>query len=169
MTKCDVTLCDSNFNPVRDYKIDMEAYDPAASVSIDKVANSKVSSFPEVWGGTLNVGSSDIYNVIVDTTGTSYAPSVVENLNGDKTPELDVILFTAPAPVPQWSSGPTSAADVASYVRHQDWSPVAKNAVFSSMRTYSFLRTLPPGQFSELRWHLETFLRSVHIDPDLIA
>src|SRR5205807_1521625 len=108
MTTCTVTLCDDTFAPIKDTKIDIEAYDPAACVSIARTSNSKIGSWPEVWGAVLTVGSKDIYNAVIDTTGTSFAPNVIENLNGDKTPELDVILFNTTGATAPWASGPTT-------------------------------------------------------------
>jgi hypothetical protein len=169
MTACTVTLCDDAFAPVRTTKIDIEAYDPAAYVSIDKQSNSKIQSYPETWGAILTVGSKNIYNAVIDTTGTSFAPNVIENLNGSETPKLDVILFSISAVSTPKVAGPTSSSAVQSYVQNRDWPLVAKKAVFSSIRTYSFLRALPPSEFKELREHLEQFLLSVRIEPDLIA
>jgi hypothetical protein len=169
MTKCTVTLCDAAFAPIKDTKIDIEAYDPASCVSIDKQANSKIGSSPEVWGAVLTVNSKDIYDAIVDTTGTWFAPNVVENLNGNKTPEIDVILFNTTGATAPKASGPATSTAIQTYVQDRDWSPIVKRAIFSSIRTYSFLRTLPPYQFLELRRHLEELLHSVKINPDLIS
>jgi hypothetical protein len=122
-----------------------------------------------VWGAVLTVGSNDIYNAVIDTSGTSLAPNVLEDLNGDKTPELDVILFITTGAAAPKASGPATSSAVQTYVQDRDWPPVAKKAIFSSIRTYSFLRALPPSQFKELRQHIEELLLSVKIDPDLIA
>jgi hypothetical protein len=127
---------------------------------------------PEQWGAFLNVGSSDIYNVVIHTTGTSFGANVLEDLNGAETPELDIVLFptTGAVGAPKSTSPPQRSSEVQTYVRAQEWWPVAaKKAILSSIRTYSFLRALPSDQFGDLKNHLEELLRSVSIDPDLIA
>jgi hypothetical protein len=169
---CRVTLCDDTFTAINNSKIDIEAYDPVGFVSIDRQPNTRLSAAgvtPQVWGASLTVGLNDIYNVVIDATGTSFASNVLEDINGAETPELDVILFATTAAVSPTKPGPSTSAAVKKYVQSQPWPDVAKKAILSSIHTYSFLRAAPDNKFKELRSHLEQLLKSVEINPELIA
>jgi hypothetical protein len=169
---CRVTLCDHTFGAIKNPKIDIEAYDPLHHLSIDTQPNTRLSAAgvrPEVWGAVLTVGSTDIYDVVIHTTGTSFSSNVLEDINGAETPELDVILYATTAAVSPTKPGPSTSAAIKEYVLSQPWPGVAKKAIFSSIHTYSFLRGVPEDKFKELRSHLQQLLKSVEINPELIA
>lgn len=174
---CRVTLCDSKFASVTIAKIDIEAYDPPGMRSINKQSN---QSLPNgAWGADLTVASTDIYDVVIDTAGTSYSPPVLENLSGAGSPQLDVVLFSNAAATQAGSTGaaPTTAQAVYPFVQSQPWPDEAKWAVFTAIATLSYLNRLQaimPATasvpvFPALRSQLNGLLRALLIDPDVIT
>ena len=121
------------------------------------------------YGGVLTVASTDIYAVVVDTAGTSYAPGVIHDLNGARSPSLDIVLLVRPPPASATpgTSVQTSAA-VMRFVLDQSWTEEQKKAVLACIEVFVYLRRVPPNHFQRLRMDLEDFLRSILIDPDSI-
>jgi hypothetical protein len=173
---CRVTLCNSKFASVKNVKIDIEAYDPPGMRSIDKQSNQSLSSGS--WGANLTVASTDIYDVVIHTAGTSYSPPVLENFSGAGSPQLDVVLFSNTAATQAGSTGaaPTTAQAVYPFVHSQPWPDEAKQAVFTAIATLSYLNRLQRRMampvsvpiFPALRSQLTGLLGALLIDPDLI-
>src|SRR6266478_3189024 len=106
---CTVTLCDSNFSPVADTTIRIHAYLPSPyNTLLQTVSNGRFSG--QHCGATLsNMGNDDVYDIIIDTTGTKYAALTIENLSGRGSPQLDVVLLST-AGARRLSTRPTSSS-----------------------------------------------------------
>lgn len=169
---CTVTLWDSSFSAITSAKIDIEAFDPP-SRSIDKKANGQLPAGTTptgAYGAQLNVTSTDIYDVIVHTTGTNYAPPVLESFTGHGSPQLDVVLFSTVRATNSGSSGspPTSPTAVTTFIMSQAWPTEAKRAIFTVVATLRYLKR-PGVSIQSLRAELESMLRQLRIDPDIIT
>ena len=141
--------------------------DPSSSISIDKKGNGPLTGGS--YGATLTVAATDIYDVIFDTSKTPYASTVLQNLSGAGSPQLDVALRKTPPPGSAISgSSPANSASITEFVFSQSWSPEEKQAVFSSIQTLSYLRRMDPAHFQPLRVGLGRLLRGISINPDLI-
>ncbi len=180
---CTVVLNDVGFRPVQSTAIIIDAYDPAKKIVIDTKSNTQMIGGNE-WGATLGVGNKDIYDVIVDTTGTNYAPPILETFGGSGSPRLDLVLFStlnasaAAGPSPQSSGALTSY--IASQVRAQRWKPEDASAIFVTIGSLRYLRryeldlVVSPSfsnriDFSPLKKHCVSILLSAGIDPELVA
>jgi hypothetical protein len=170
---CTVTLWDSSFTAITSSKIDIEAFDPP-SRSIDKRTNAPLPSGSTptgAHGAVLSVASTDIFDVVVHTAGTVYAPPVLQTFSGHGSPQLDVVLFSMAAATGSTSTGaaPTSPTAVTAFIIGQSWPIEAKRAVLTVVTTLGYLKrplvTLAPG----VRGDLEGMLRRLRIDPNLIA
>lgn len=170
---CTVTLWDSSFTAITSGKIDIEAFDPP-SRSIDKKTNAALPSGSTptgAHGAVLGVASTDIFDVVVHTAGTAYAPPVLETFTGHGSPQLDVVLFSAAAATGSGSAGaaPTSPTAVKAFIVGQSWPIEAKRAILTAVTTLGYLKRPPGTLMPSLRADLEGMLRRLRIDPDLIA
>jgi hypothetical protein len=165
---CTVTLCDTSFAAITAAKIDIEAYDPPGVRSIDLKSNSSLGGGD--WGAVLSVASTDIYDVVIDTSHTSFASPVLENLNGAASPRLDVVLLSTSGAISAGSTGspPRTAAGLPLFILGQSWSVESKRAILICITTLGYLKRLPPTEFPGLRDFLNGLLRRLRIDPDIV-
>lgn len=172
---CTVILRDVNARDVADTRISMEAHDPRTGIIIDTKSNRFMG--PE-WGANLSVSRGDVYDVIVDTTSTSYAPPVLETFSGDGSSQLDVVLFSvASIPTPA-GSRPQSAGGMSGYVWKQFndgiWSKEITMGVIRSASTYTYLdrykATLAQSYlgFNALKSYTFDILQRADIDPEML-
>src|SRR5262249_4910028 len=141
---CTVTIWDSSFSAITSGKIWIEAFDPP-SRSIAKRPNATLPSgtIPTgAHGAVLGVTASDIFDVIVHTSGTKYAPPVLETFTGHGTSQLDVVLFSTAAATKSGSSGPapTSPNAVKTFIMDQGWELEAKRAIRTVIATAGYLK-----------------------------
>jgi hypothetical protein len=120
------------------------------------------------YGATLAIKPArQRFNIEISTVGTRYAPLVIEDINGDRHPQtIDVVLLTTPAK----SSGraPAVSADVQKFIGNQGWSDEETAAVYSTIRTLSYLRRQTSRAAYALRQHAEQILTDLQISPKLI-
>jgi len=172
---CTITLWDASLVAITASHIDIEAFDPPAR-SIDVKSNGRLSAgiVPAgSYGATLAVGVTDVYDVIVHTGSTGYAPPVLESFGGHGSPQLDVVLFSTSGATTAGGTGarPTTSAAVSAFIIGQlAWPEEAKRAIFTVVSTVSYLKRPGASSFhASLRGDLEGMLRRLGIDPDLIA
>jgi hypothetical protein len=166
---CKVTLCDTSFAAVTNGKIDIEAYDPPGIRTIDKQSNGFLGGGE--WGAVLTVASQDIYDVVIDTSNTPYAPPVLQNFSGAGAPQLDVVLHSTAAAVAAGSTGtpPSTGGGLSRFVFAQNWPSEAKEAILTSADTLVYVKRLPPSEFPRLRDFLYGLFRRLRVDPDIIG
>jgi hypothetical protein len=165
---CTVTLCDSGFAPVTDGTIVIDAFKPP-TLLIDSQSNNPLAGGE--WGAMLTVGPSDIYDVVIDTKGTNYAPPVLQNLSGAGTPQLDVVLLSTAGATSVGSSGPPprGADALGAFVERQVWEEEAKRAILIVLCTARYVKRVgQPKELLQLGAYLEWMLRGLRIDPDIL-
>ena len=166
---CTVTLCDSVFIAITYPAITITAYDSRAATIIASRNNTTIVGG---WGAILPVGATDIYDVVIDTTGTPYVAPALEDFSGAGAPQLDVVLFSTAGATSAVGRSPGNATQFKAYIANQPWPEEAKIAISKAIGLLAYLRrfappTLPPP-FPGLSRHLEVILRDARIDPDLV-
>lgn len=160
---CTVTLCDNSFSPVPDTAIQIHAYIPSPYNTVLQTLPNGPLQGPN-YGATLTkMGTNDIYDIIIDTTGTPYAPLTLASLNGRGSPQLDVVLLSTGGARRSFAR-PTSSTALASFIQGQSWPEEAKRAVLISMATLSYVKRPPGAPFPTLRRNIEALLDSLGID-----
>jgi hypothetical protein len=167
---CNVTLTDNSFSPVRHPRINIEAFIPAPiSKSIQTLNNTALPS--GAYGATLTlISSTDVYDVIIHTVNTTYAPLTIRNLSGGGAPQLDLVLdstASATAAGSTYGRHPTSSTAVAPFVMGQFWPDEGKRAVLTCVSTLSYVNRASFRGFDSLQRWLENLLDSLGIDPNL--
>jgi hypothetical protein len=172
---CTVTLWDASLVAITTNRIDIEAFNPPAR-SIDVRSNGPLAAgiVPAgSHGAALAVAATDVYDVIVHTGSTGYAPPVLESFSGHGSPQLDVVLFSTSAATAAGGTGarPTTSAGVSVFIMGQPaWREEAKRAILTVVSTVSYLKRPGVSSFhASLRGDLEGMLRRLGINPDLIA
>jgi hypothetical protein len=172
---CTVTLWNANLAPITTRSIDIEAFDPPAR-SIDVKSNGGLPTgvVPAgSYGAVLGVTATDIYDVIIHTGSTGYAPPVLESFSGHGSPQLDIVLFSTSGATAAGGTGarPTTPFGVSLFIMGQPaWPDEAKRAILIVVSTISYLkRPVIRSVFGSIRGDLEGMLRRLGIDPDLIA
>jgi len=109
-----ITLGDASFVDMTTPSIQLEATTPGGTV-LCSLSNGPVG---RGYGATLTfIPARQRFNVEINTTGTRYAPHVLEDLNGDRQPQtIDVLLLMAPT----GSSGPRPSQSA--QLQSNEWS-----------------------------------------------
>ena len=159
-----------SFAAITSGKIDIEAFDPP-SRSIDKQTNAALprGSIPTgAHGAVLGVASTDIFDVVIHTAGTVYAPPVLETFTGHGSPQLDVVLFSTVAATASGSTefAPTSPTAVTAFIMGQSWPIEAKRAILTIVTTLGYLKRPLVPLMQGVRGDLEGMLRRLRIDPE---
>jgi hypothetical protein len=159
-----VTLCDASFADVTTPAIHLEATTPGGTV-LCSLTNGPIA---RGYGGTLTfTPTRQRFNVEINTSGTRYAPLVLEDLNGDRHPQtIDVLLLM----MPTGSSGkrPSTSAQLQSFIGGQSWSSEEKGAVYQTISTLSYLKRQTSDRVKHMRQSTEALLEAVGIGPDLV-
>lgn len=159
-----ITLCDASFLDVTTPAIQLEATSPGGTV-LCSLANAPLGGR---YGGTLTFNPArQRFNVEINTSGTRYAPLVLENLNGDRHPQtINVLLLL----MPTGSSGerPSTSAELQRFIRSQDWSIEEKGAVYQSIRTLAYLKRQTSDRIRILLQETELLLDAAGISSDLV-
>ena len=160
-----VTLCDASFSDVRTTAIRLEATSSGGTV-LSSFNNGPVHGG---FGATLSfTPSRQRFNIEIDTTGTSYAPLVLEDLNGDRQPQtINVVLLS----LPTHSGGrrPSAATDIEKYVQQQGWSNEEIGAVYTTVRALLYAKRQIGNRLQIMRKNAESALGDLGINPNLIV
>jgi hypothetical protein len=163
-----ITLCDSLFSDVLTSSIHLEATTSGGTVLCSQ-SNGLVTGG---YGATLSfTPARQRFNIEINTAATSFAPLVLEDLNGNRHPQtINVVLLTMPA----GSSGtrPSTTAQLQQFIRGQSWSDEEKGAVYATMRTLSYLKRRRLQKVSGVylnRKDIESVLDRIGINPDLVV
>jgi hypothetical protein len=172
---CTVTLWDSGRVAITTNRIDIEAFDPPAR-SIDVKSNGPLPAgiVPAgSHGAALAVAATDVYDVLVHTGSTGYAPPVLESFIGHGSPQLDVVLFSTVTATAVGGAGvrPTTSTAISGFIMSQPaWPEEAKRAILTVVSTVSYLKRPGVSSFhASIRGDLEGMLRRLGINPDLIS
>jgi hypothetical protein len=161
-----VTLCDNNFHNVADNRILLQAVTPKGGVVLDSQQNGTIGG---TNGAILSfMPAQQRFNLEIDTRGTTYAPLVLPDLNGDRRPQaINVILL--PKPTRHTGPKPTTAAAVRTFIQRQNWTAEEVAAVYTTINTLSILKGVPRSEFRPIRRATEDTLSVLGIDPELIT
>jgi hypothetical protein len=160
-----VTLCDSSFADIMVTTIVLEATSSGGTV-LSSLNNGVVAGG---YGAALAfTPPNQRFNIEIDTTGTIYAPLVLEDLNGNRHPQtINVILLTPP--MSSQGQRPSTAGAVKQFIQQQQWTDEEVAAVYATMKSLSYANRRAGSRTQQIRKHAELILGKVGILPDLIA
>ena len=166
---CSVTLRDTALATVTAGAIDIIAFDPGASVRRSTVANGPLGGGE--YGANLTTATGDLFDIIVDTTATNYAPPTLETFTDTGNGRVvDVVLYLLPPAGSSSGTPPASCAQVSEFVNNQSWAFYEKSAAFVTMTTLRYVKRSFSTAFGGIEDRLNGIVsRVLGINPSLVV
>ena len=164
---CTIRLWDVAFSAVTDPGVTLIAFDHSTKTQTCIRQNTALLNG---YGAILPTGLHDIFDVIVDTQGTSYAPPTLETFGETGTSrEVDVVLHGLPQVGAFIPPSPVDPRGINAFVDRQGWRDDEKQGVFITVATLRYVKRQPSTSLPHVLDWLNGIVKSVGIDPDIVV